>query len=170
MVLVFKIYLLTNEFNFYSSELDALKSKKARHDFLKQILIDAGLKSDGKMTIAACKRLKAKRDKAKEIAELDVGNIIESTNSRATRSTRLSSASCKKPDVVDRASNRKLNRSKLRESGEDDSDDDDDDDDENGVGAVDFSRIKDLIESDESDSTNKKEKKKKSNMAVSDSE
>ena len=120
------------------------------------------------MTLAACKRLKAKREKAKEIAELDVGNIIESSKLRSTRSTRLTTASCLQSPVP---LARRLNKSKLKEVDEDD-ESSDEDDDETEAEATDFSRIKDLIESDESDSSNKKEKKKSRTHknAVSDSE
>ncbi len=116
------------------------------------------------MTLAACKRLKAKRDKAKEIAELDVGNIIESSRIRSTRSTRLSSASC----IQSPAPARKINRYKLNEDDEEETSENDEEKDTN----TDFSKIKDLIDSDESDSSEKKAKiKSKSNKnAVLDSE
>ena len=121
-----------------------MKTKKARHDYLKQILFDAGLKSGEKITEAACKRLKAKRDRQKEIAELDVSNIIDSgAGRRTTRKT--------------------VNRSKLRESS---SSNESDSNDESQQQATDFSRIKDLIASDESDSEKKPKKKKETKNAI----
>ena len=67
-----------------------MKSKKERHEFLKQILYDAGLSKSSMLTIAACKRLKGVRERAKEISELDVGNIIE--NDGGKRSSRRTTA------------------------------------------------------------------------------
>jgi hypothetical protein len=72
-----------------NSELDTCKSRTAKINYLKKIFIDAGFKE--KITVASCKRFKLKRERAKEIAELDVNNIIDS-GPRRTRNAAISNA------------------------------------------------------------------------------
>lgn len=57
------------------NEFNLLKSKKARYEYIKKIFVDAGFKDN--LSIKNCKKFKEKRDKAKEVAELDVNNIID---------------------------------------------------------------------------------------------
>lgn len=126
---------------------------------MKQILFDAGLKSDQKMTIAACKRLKEKRDKAKEIAELDLTNIIDSGPNK--RSTRRNA-----PQPTEKkSSSKKSYKTKLQESSGEESDAESSEAEPDAG----FSRIKDLIESDESD-TEKTKAKNTTKHTISDSE
>ena len=145
-----------------------MKSKKERHEFLKQILYDAGLSKSSMLTIAACKRLKGVRERAKEISELDVGNII--TNDGGKRSSRRTTAATSSAGV-DKSAKKKYHKSL-----EEDDDYDDNSDESSGsesevaIKADDFSRIKDLIESDESETDKKKSKKQVSKKTVSDSE
>jgi hypothetical protein len=133
-----------------NSELEAFKSKKARYDFVKKIFSDAGYKGTT-LSMKACQKFKLARERAKEIAELDLGNIIESTSGgRTSRSTRQTRAAAKPVSRVVRA----------------DSDSDSDENDEDSAETKQksnsdvFSRMRDLISSDdESDSDAKKSKK-----------
>ncbi|RNA04496.1 hypothetical protein BpHYR1_006114 [Brachionus plicatilis] len=135
-----------------NTELEELKSKKARYDFLKKIFIDAGYKNQS-LSIASLKRFKAKRDREKEIAELDVSNIIDSGSSRATRSTlshkiKISSENATKNPHV------RLKRVNVKQ----DSDMESSDEQENPLEKS-MSRMRDIIESDNSEN----EKEDKSN-------
>ena len=147
-----------------NSDLNAMKSKKARYDSLKKIFLDAGFKDT--LSVAACKRFKLKREREKEIAELDVSNIIASNAGQ--RSTRTSLRE-RKTVVHDQLSGvnpivkinkvNKVNMSKLQES---DSSADEDTEKTQQAKTADanyLARIKDLIESDESSSDEKKPKK-----------
>lgn len=67
-----------------NSELEAFKTKKAKYDFLKKIFTDAGFKGES-LSIKSCKKFREKRLREKEIAELDINNIIDS-GPRRTRS------------------------------------------------------------------------------------
>jgi hypothetical protein len=143
-----------------NADLNAMKTKTARYNYLKKIFIDAGF--DGSLSIAACKKFKLKREQQKEIAELDVSNIINndlssSNNKRTTRNSLLQ----KKQKVNETNANinpfvkmNKINLEKLKESSESE---------DNGENQIEsnnnFSRIQDLIESDESSSDEKKKKK-----------
>lgn len=113
---------------------------------MKQFLIDAGV---SKMTMEACKRFKKKRDRQKEIDELDVNNIISS-------------------DAGKRARRRTIDKSKLQDS----SDSEKATDEDETTPKVDFSKIKekynDLIASDDSETESKSKKKTAKN--VNDSE
>ena len=138
-----------------------MKSKKERHDYLKQILYDAGLSKSTMMTAAACKRLKAARERAKEISELDVGNIID--NGEGKRSSRRTTAASSV--VADKPAKKKYHKSL-----EEDDENNESSGSESEAKADDFTRIKDLIESDESETDKKKAKKQVSKKTVSDSE
>jgi len=127
-----------------NSELDALKSKKARYDYLKKIFVDAGFKGKS-LSIKTCKSFREKREREREIAELDVGNIIESTSGRATRNTTRST----------RASKPQTKKKTLKFTKDSDSEDSSSCDDEDKSpnkkpkSNYDFSNMKDLIESDD---------------------
>lgn len=59
------------------NEFNLLKTKKARYEYIKKVFFDAGFSKDKTLSIKSCKKFKEKRDKAKEVAELDVNNIID---------------------------------------------------------------------------------------------
>jgi hypothetical protein len=113
--------------------LEAIKTKKGKYDYLKNIFIEAGFPKDVGLSIASCKRFKESRDRAKEIAELDLGNIISDRKKRSTRS-----------DV-------KTEMSAKYQSSDNDSDSDDSSTDSSKnqrKSLSSFSRIADLVESD----------------------
>lgn len=158
-----------------NSELDALKSKKAKYDFLKQCFIDAGFKPDQALSIKSCKKFKEKREKEKEIAELDVKNIIE-TGPRRTRNTAMTSlqAAAKRP-IVSPENAKKIPHVRLNRvvefdnsdtsvakdeaaNGDDESEDEDEDEEEDKVAAS-MKRMKDLISSGDESTENDKKKK-----------
>lgn len=64
-----------NKASMVSNEtLNAMKSKKARYDFLKKCFTDAGF--DKQITKENCKKFKEVMDRKKEIAELDLSMIL----------------------------------------------------------------------------------------------
>ncbi len=137
-----------------NSELEAFKSKKARYDFMKKIFADAGYKGTS-LSIKACQKFKLAREHAKEIAELDLGNIIESTGGR--RLSRSAIASARPVSRVVRAD---------RDTDDDSGSGDESDEDSEGEAKTKsrntdvFSRMRDLISSDEDDGDDKKTGKK----------
>ena len=66
-----------------NSELEAIKSRKTRYDYMKKIFIDAGFTKP--LSIENCKKFKAKLEQKKEIAELDMSNIIDTGSRRSRR-------------------------------------------------------------------------------------
>ena len=72
-ILRYRKYLRLAGLNFMvkNSDLNAMKSKKARYDFLSKIFTDAGYTKS--LSIENCKKFKLKLEQEKEIAELDKG-------------------------------------------------------------------------------------------------
>jgi len=72
----------------YSKLFEDCKSKKSKETKLLELLESKGLK--GKPTLEKCKKLRKKIEREKEVAELDLGNIIDSNDgggsSRSARS------------------------------------------------------------------------------------
>ena len=60
----------------YQTLWEGCNSLKAKADKLLQLLEEDGLK--GKPSIEKCRKLKKKRERAQEVAELNLGNIISS--------------------------------------------------------------------------------------------
>lgn len=58
----------------YADLWSGCKSNKQRAERLKKLLVDNGI--DGRPTLDKCRRLKAKNERKKEVAELDTSNII----------------------------------------------------------------------------------------------
>ena len=130
-----------------------MKSKKARYDYLKKIFTDSGYKGQS-LSIASLKRFKSKRDREKEVAELDVSNILDTKSSRTTRSAsnykiKVSADNASKNPYV------RLKRVDLDPTSDNGSSDEQEDLIEKSM-----SRIKDLIESDNSDTEDRPKKKK----------
>lgn len=145
-----------------NSELDAMKSKAARYNYMKQLFIDAGFKKS--LSIENCKKFKEKRDREKEIAELDLSNIIETGSSRSGRSSRSSARH-------DANQKRLMNPVvKLKRMAEFKESDDSDEVDENDANEVDpLANLKDLIDSDDSSSEEKKKQKKNKRCEINSS-
>jgi SOS-response transcriptional repressor LexA len=153
-----------------NSELEAFKSKKAKYDFMKKIFADAGY-TESTLSIKACQRFKLKRENAKEIAELDVGNIIQSPEGAArssrTRVTRQATAVTRSTAVV--SSKPKKSGRVIRADDDDDEEEDDEDDgsDEEEPSKKDlFSNMRDLISSDEESEQDGKKPKKEAKSSL----
>lgn len=147
-----------------NSELEALKSKKARYEFLKKIFADAGFK-DKSLSIKSCQKFKLKREREREIAELDVGNIIQSTPGRTTRNALRSSTA--KVLEENKSKNPHVRLKKINIERDSDEDEEMDESDSNEKSNQPFSNIKDLIESDQDESDSDKKKKNKTSNQTS---
>lgn len=146
-----------------NSELDQLKSKKAKYEFLKKIFVDAGYKGTS-LSIKNCQKFKLKKERQKEIAELDVTNIIESNATQISGRTRLTRNSIRNSTKVSEENRAKIPHVRLKKLNIELDSDKDEDEQENTENRA-FSGIRDLIESDDSGSDEGKSKMKYSSSS-----
>ncbi len=126
-----------------NSDLEAMKSRKARYDYMKQIFIDAGFTKS--LSIENCKKFKFQLEQKKEIAELDISNIIDMGSRRSRRRTGA------------------VRSGSLKESDEDEVKEEED-----CKVADPLANMKDLIGSDSSDEEKKPRRKAKKAMSSCD--
>jgi hypothetical protein len=158
-----------------NSELFELKSKKARYDYIKNIFKEAGYTSNS-LSIKSCQKFKLKRENEKEIAELDVGNIIETAADSSSRPTRNSTRGCRvNSENAKKNPHVKLNKVDRSRIKQDESDSDENSDQsgkesspKNNIDAL--SRIRHLVSSDEEDETDQKNKINKREHKIQESD